>query len=371
MTNRVVRGAAAPDSHGPADRFDIPAKMRAVVIREHGGPEVLNIEEVPTPAPAFGEVLLAVEAVGLNHLDIFARQGLKGPAIRSKPLPHVSGVDVAGRVVALGEGVEGFDIGAPVLLNPGIGCGTCAACRRGFMSMCRSYAIIGEDRWGGLADYVTVPARAIIPRPEDLPAEIAAAVPVAYTTAWHAVVRVAQVQAGQRVLVIGASGGVGSAALMISRLSGARVAAVAGSAAKRERALALGAEVAFDSYGDWLSGVLEWTDGEGVDATFDAVGAPTWRSSIQSLGMGGCLVISGATGGDTPDISIREIYQSHRRILGAPIGSWQSFVDVAQLVFDGTLKPEVYGVYPLEQIAEAQRVIEDREHFGKVVIKVS
>jgi NADPH:quinone reductase-like Zn-dependent oxidoreductase len=149
------------------------------------------------------------------------------------------------------------------------------------------------------------------------------------------------------------------------------VLAVASTPAKRQRALELGAIAAFDSRADWLSEVREWTAGDGVDLVHDAVGAPTWRTSIQSLAMGGRMVICGATGGDRPEISIREIYQHHRQILGAPMGNWQDFLDVTRLVFDGRLVPEVNSVYPLERVGEAEDALDRREHFGKIVVSVA
>jgi NADPH:quinone reductase-like Zn-dependent oxidoreductase len=178
------------------------------------------------------------------------------------------------------------------------------------------------------------------------------------------------VKVGERVLVVGASGGVGCAALQIAKRAGARVYATAGSESKRQRAMELGAEKVFDSHAHWVDDVLRETNGEGVDLVLDAVGAPTWRQSIQSLAMQGRLVISGATGGDNPAISIREIYQWHRRILGAPLGNWQDFLEVTQLVFNGAIVPEVFAVYPLEKIAEAEQALESRQHFGKIVVEI-
>lgn len=346
------------------------ATMRAAIIREHGGAEVVRLEEVPTPRPAPGELLVAVAAVGLNHMDVFTRQGLKGPGVPPVTLPHISGADIAGVVAALGPGVDGPAPGTRVLVNPSYGCGVCRQCRRGELSMCPHYAIVGEHRWGGLAEYVAVPARNVVELPASIPFTQAAAVPAAYTTAWRGIITVARLQPGERMLVVGASGGVGCAALQIGALLGADVLAVAGSPAKRQRALDLGAVAAFDSRGDWLAEARAWTQGEGVDVVHDAVGAPTWRSSIQSLAMGGRMVICGATAGDRPDFSIRELYQSHRQILGAPMGNWQDFLDVTRLVFSGRLVPEVYAVYPLERVGEAEDALDRREHFGKIVVTV-
>ena len=343
----------------------VSATMRAAVIREHGASDTLRVQEVPTPRPGPDELLIRVGAVGLNHLDIFARQGLKGPGVHSIVFPHVSGVDVAGTIAS------GPRAGERVLVNPAIGCGACRQYRRGELSMCSSYTILGEHRWGGLADYVVVPESNVIPLPRAIPFTCAAAVPAAYTTAWRGVITVGQLQPGERLLVVGASGGVGCAALQIGVRAGAEVLAIAGTEAKRRRACELGAVAAFDSRGDWLNQVLEWTDGEGVDLVHDAVGAPTWSSSIRALAMGGRMVICGATGGDNPDLSIREIYQHHRQILGAPMGNWQDFLNVTRLVFSGQLIPEVYAVYPLERIAEAEDALEDRQHFGKIVVSIN
>lgn len=349
----------------------VPERMRGAVIRRPGGPEAIVFEDLPTPVPAPGELLVAVAAVGLNHLDVFARQGLAGPGIPPIRFPHISGVDVAGVVVAHGPGVAAPALGARVLVNPAIGCGECRFCRRGEPTMCCDYRILGEHRWGGLAEYVAVPARNVVLLPDDVPFVRAAAVPAVYTTAWRATVTVGQVKVGERVLVVGASGGLGCACLQIAVLAGAEVFATAGSEDKRRRARELGAAAVFDSHSHWVDDVLRQTEGQGLDLVLDAVGAATWRQSIQSLAMGGRMVISGATSGDNPAISIREIYQWHRRILGAPMGNWQDFLDVTQQVFEGRLVPEVSAVYPLAKLLEAEQAMEERRHFGKIVIEVA
>lgn len=352
----------------------VPATMRAVVIRRHGGPDVLSVEPVPTPQPGPDELLVRVEATALNHLDIFARQGLSGPGVHPIHLPHVSGVDVAGVVAGQGMSLSNSPdmppVGQRVLINSAIGCGTCRWCRRGEPSMCPDYRILGEHLWGGLAEYVVVPARSVVPIPDSVSSVVAAAIPAVYTTAWRGVVTVAKIKASDRVLVVGASGGLGSAQLQIAVASGAQVAGTASTAVKRQKGLAIGASVMFDSTGDWESDVMGWTDGQGVDAVFDSVGAPTLRHSLRCLSMGGALVISGATGGDTPDLSIREIYQRHRRILGAPMGNWEDFLQVTSLVWRGVLQPQIHAVYGLDEIADAERELEERRHFGKIVIRV-
>lgn len=351
---------------------DVPAKMRAVMIRENGGPEVLQIEEIPTPQPKAGEVLIQVKAVGLNHLDIFAREGLKGPGVPKLTLPHISGVDIAGRVAAYGpavdEPVHRFALGERVLVNPAFGCGACRACRAGEPSMCRNYQIIGEHRWGGLAEYVAVPEKTILAIPDHISDETAAAIPAVYTTAWRGVVTVGKVRTSDVVLVVGASGGLGSAQLDIAVAAGATVIAIAGSEEKRQRCLAMGAKAAFDSHKDWQADVLEWTGGRGVDLVLDSVGKPTFRKSLNCLDFNGRMILSGATAGDFPEISIREIYQWHRQILGAPMGNWEDFLQVTDSIWQGKLHPHVHAVYSLEDIAVAEEELDQRKHFGKIII---
>lgn len=353
----------------------VPDTMTAVVIREHGGPDVLKYESIETPVPGPGEVLLKVEATALNHLDIFAREGLKGPGVPEITLPHISGVDIVGTIEYYGQGLPGQKggpaIGERVIINPAIGCNECRFCRRGEPSMCHDYQILGEHFWGGLAEYVVAPARNIIPVPAHIPSEVAAAAPVVYTTAWRAVMTVAQVKPSDVVLVVGASGGLGSAQVEIAAAAGATVIGIASTEDKRQKARKKGAVAMFDSNGDWEAEVMEWTNGHGVSAAFDAVGAPTIRKSLRCLEMGGKIVLSGATAGDSPDLSIREIYQRHRQILGAPMGNWEDFLQVTNLIWNGKLHPTIHKVYPFEEIAEAQRELEERKHFGKIVIKIS
>lgn len=353
----------------------VPKKMKAVLIRQHGGPEVLNIEEIDTPHPGPGEVLIKVHAVALNHLDIFAREGLKGPSVPQITLPHVSGVDVAGEVIVYGEELPGqqklVQEGERAIINSAIGCNECRWCRKGEPSMCPDYKILGEQLWGGLAEYVVAPARSIVPIPSHITSTTAAAVPAVYTTAWRGVMTVAQVKPSDTVLVVGASGGLGSAQVEIAATAGATVIGTASTEEKRQKAKELGASVMFDSKGDWCTEVMEYTNGEGVSAVFDAVGAPTFRKSLNCLEMGGKLVLSGATAGDFPEISIREIYQRHRKILGAPMGNWDDFLQVTKLVWQGKLVPHIHKVYPLHDIAKAQIELVERRHFGKIVIEIN
>jgi NADPH:quinone reductase-like Zn-dependent oxidoreductase len=339
--------------------------VRAYVVR---GPNQASLEDVSVPEPARGEVRLRVAAVGLNHMDLFVRECFEGPGIRPVELPHVSGGDVSGRIDAVGPGVEGWAEGDRVVIYPGLSCGHCRHCHAGEISMCARYGVFGEQRWGGLADYTTVPAANLHRIPDTLDDVAAAAAPAAYTTALR-MLRAAGCRMGTRVLVIGAGGGVATGALLLARAAGARVYVTSGHDWKVERALELGAIAGFNHS---AGGIDEWaweaTDGAGIDLVIDSVGAATWRQSIRSLAPGGAVAICGATSGDKPDISIRELYQRHGRIVGAPLGGRPDFDALMELVCAGTIEPVVDRTFPLDRVEDAFARLDSGEQFGKVVV---
>ena len=341
--------------------------MRTAHITQYGDPEeALSVEDVATPEPGPGEVRVAVEAVALNHLDVFAR---KGHPEDEGAFPKRSGCDIAGVVDAVGDDADASWVDEPVVVYPGVSCGDCEYCMAGEHTMCHEYEIIGEDRPGGLAEYVVVPEWCLEPKPDSLDFETAAATPVTFTTAWRMVVTAGELRPAETALILGASGGVGNAALQIADRLGATTYAATST---EEKAAAVSehadevidyTEVAFDE------AVMDLTDGRGVDLVADHVGQATWQQSIDSLAMGGRMVICGATSGPDPDIDIRSVYQHHRQIRGAPMGNRQDFRDVLSLVADGELTPRIDRVLPLDRIAEGHAAIEDREVIGKVVIR--
>ena len=235
--------------------------------------------------------------------------------------------------------------------------------------MCREYRIFGEDTHGGLAEYCRIRAGNLEPLPEHVPYEQAAVLPVAYTTAWRMVITVGDLLPQERVLVLGAGGGVGTAAVQIARRVGAYVFGVTRGEERVRCLLEVGADRVIDrAIEDFESVVIEETEGTGVDMVINPVGGSTWRPAIRSLGAGGRMLICGATIGDDPELSIREIYQSHRRILGAPLGNRRDFRAVLDLLSRGELRPRIYTTMSLEDVAEAHRVVEEGEAFGKVVV---
>ncbi len=346
--------------------------MKAVVIREHGGLDKLLLEDVPTPRPGPGDALVRVRAVALNNLDIWARSGPPGgrPVYpwRERRLPITTGVDVAGVVEEVGPDAGQVAVGDRVVINSILYCGRCEWCLAGEQSMCREYRIYGEHTPGGMAEFTVAPAKNLLRIPDDLPFERAAAAPVCCTTAWRMLVTVGRLRAGEDLLVVGASGGVGSAALVIGKRAGARVFALVAGEEKARKAAALGViPIDRTRHPSFSERVLEVTR-MGVHVVADPVGAPTWPESIRSLRPGGRMVVCGASGGERPNIDIREVYQRHRQILGAPMGNVSDFETVMDLVFRGEIDPVIHTVLPLSQVREAHRAFEAREHFGKIVL---
>jgi NADPH:quinone reductase-like Zn-dependent oxidoreductase len=343
--------------------------VRAMVIHRHGGPEVLTYEPAwPDPVAGPGEIVVRVHACALNPLDIFTREGMPG---EPTPLPHITGGDIAGVVHAVGAGVESPRVGDRIVLNPSWGCGVCEYCRDGEVPKCIRVHMLGEMDPGGLAEYVKCPARQAIPLPASFPFEEAACLPITFGTAWRMLVTHARVQAGEDVLVHGAVGGVGLAAIQIAKLAGARVFATASTPDKLERATTLGADVAINYAEDkeWDVTVRRLTGKRGVDVIVETVGAAVWERSIRALGKGGRLVTTGATSGPIGHTDIRYLFRREHTIQGSNGWTHNNLLTITRLAFEGKLRPVIDRVLPLEQAAEGERAMERREVIGKVVIR--
>ncbi|HEX5008816.1 MAG TPA: zinc-binding dehydrogenase [Planctomycetota bacterium] len=340
--------------------------MQAVVIREHGDLDALRFEQLPDPQAGAGEVRLAVKAVGLNHLDTWVRRGVPGHTF---PLPMIPGCDFSGVVDQVGPGVKGVAVGDRVLVAPGFSCGRCEACLSGQDQLCRDYGIFGETTNGGCADFAVVPAVNVIPLPAKLEFTAAAAFPLTFLTAWHMLVARCGLRPGDDVLVHAAGSGVGSAAVQIARLFGARVIATAGSDRKLEQARALGAEHAINyETRDWVAEVRKLTGRRGVDIVVEHVGEKTFPGSLKVLAKGGRVVTCGATSGSRLEANLQLIFFKSLSILGSTMGSRGELLRIVELVARGQLRPVVDRVLPLSQLREAHEAMGRREQFGKIVL---
>ncbi len=324
--------------------------MRAIVFRQHGGPEVLELEQRwPRPVPGVGEVLIAVKACGVNHLDIFVRRGMPN---KKTELPHISGGDIAGTVAALGPGVGGVDIGARVLIDPIVPGGA-----------------LGEDTQGLMSEYGVVPAANLIPLPDDVSLEDAAALPIAYGTAWRLMIDRGRVTSGETVFIHGASGGVGTACVQLAKLVGATVYAGAGSASKGAKLTALGADEVIDtSAPDWGRQLWQLTGKKGVDVVVDYSGKDTWPTSVRSLKHGGRILTCGATSGFEAVTDLRYVWTREETIIGSDGWTREGLVALLDMVRQGKIKPVIDRVLPLEQARAAEEAIERREVFGKIIL---
>jgi len=340
--------------------------MRAVTIRQHGGPEVLIEEELPDPQPGPGQVRVRVEAVAMNHLDIWVRQGLPGLKLH---YPHILGCDIAGEIDVIGDGVTGVSVGQKIVVNPGVSCGRCRECLLGRDNLCRDYGILGEHRDGGYADYLVIPVANVLPRPPNLSVAEAAAFPLTMLTAWQMLVRKAQVMPGETVLVLGAASGVGTAAVQIAKLLGARVIATATSDDKLERARGLGADDGINTQReDLVEGVRARTGKRGVDVVFEHIGKALFAKAILAAARGGRIVTCGATTGYDATIDLRHVYFRQIAILGSTMGSKGDLHDICAHVAAGRLRPAVDRVLPRSQVREAHKLLAERQQFGKIVL---
>jgi NADPH:quinone reductase-like Zn-dependent oxidoreductase len=339
--------------------------MKAVRFHEHGPPEVLRYEDAPDPAARQGWAVVRVRACALNHLDLWQRRGIERVRI---PLPHISGSDVSGEVVDAGDGPVAA--GTRVLIYPGISCGTCESCREGRENLCPSFDVLGFQSDGGYAELVTVPAGNLVPIPGHIDFVPAAAFPLTFLTAWHMLVTLARVRAGDVVLVLAGGSGVGQAAIPIARMHGARVFATSGPE-KIARTRALGAEDVFDHYADDFSQRLKAaTGGRGADILVEHVGEATWDRSVRALARGGRLVTCGATTGHRASIDLRHLFARQLSLIGSYMGTKSELAEAAVHFFGGRLAPAIDTVMPLADAAAAHRRLEAREQFGKIVLTV-
>jgi NADPH:quinone reductase-like Zn-dependent oxidoreductase len=342
--------------------------MKAIVLQQHGGPEVLKCTDAAVPAIRPNEVLVRVKACALNHLDLWVRGGIPGVPI---PLPHIPGSDVAGEIAQIGAEVSTVRVGQKVVLAPGVTCGKCAACIAGQDNRCRQFTNLGYMIDGGCAEFVRVPEVNCLPYPENLSWEEAASIPLVFQTAWHMLLARAELQPGEDVLILGAGSGVGSAAIQIAKFFGARVLATAGSDEKLQKAKELGADHLINHKTQKIRDEVRRITGKrGVDVVFEHVGTATWDDSLASLAPSGRLVTCGATTGYDAKIDLRFLFSRQLSLLGSYMGTKSELHSVMRLVATGRLKPIVDRIFPLAEAAAAHLYLESSFQFGKVVLSV-
>jgi len=342
--------------------------MKAAVFFEPGGPEKIQLKEVPNPQIDHNQVLIQVKACALNHFDLLV---LREADPNNFAFPFWGGADIAGVVEEVGESVCQFKIGDRVVINPSLYCGQCEHCLAGEESQCNSYGIIGDTVPGGFAEYIAVDAMNVMKLPEQISFEAAAATPLVFQTAWRALISQAGIRPGDDVLLLGASGGVGSASIQIAKIAGANVIAVTSGSDNMSYAKELGADIVLNrKSGDYWGELAALTNNRGVDIVIENVGAATWAQSLRSLVKGGRLVTYGRTTGHLAETDIRLIFWNQLRIIGSTMANRKEFTEVMQLIFQGKLLPVIDSVFPLEDASSAYQRLHDGKQFGKIVIKI-
>lgn len=319
--------------------------MRAVVIREHGGPEVLRVEAQDEPVVAQGLALVEVSHVGLNHLDVWVRRGVPGHDFH---LPRIPGSDVAGT-----------SNGIRVVLHPSWGCGSCVSCLSGKQNHCRDFAIRGESVNGGCAERIVVPLWQLLPVPDGMSTAEAASMPLSLLTAWHMLFTRAKLQPGERVLVQAGASGVGAMAIQLAVMLGCEVHATASTPQKRAKIEALGAR-------SWEYDKVGTRD---ADLVVESVGATTWKSTMKAVRWGGRIVCCGATAGAEVPLNLRALFFKQISVLGSTMGGSGEMVEAWSAVLAGRVKPVVDSVVPMRRLGEAHAWLEQRTVVGKVVVE--
>lgn len=342
--------------------------MKAVLFHTHGGPEVLEYADFPTPVPEDGQVLVKLEAAALNRVDIWTRDGWAGIKLQ---YPHILGADGAGTVAGVGGCVKDWNIGDRVVINSNLGCGHCPACIAGQDNRCREWHLLGETVRGTYAQYVAMPATNLYPIPADFEVHKAAAAALVFHTAWHSLILRGGLRPGESVLVVGASGGVNTASIQIAKLAGAIVYVVGSDPNKLKLAESLGADYLIDRSKDenWSKTVYGLTGKRGVEVVVDNVGI-TFPLSFRAAAKGGRILTVGNSGGAKFEIDNRQIFGKHLSVLGSSMGTRADFATVMELVFAGKLNPVMDRDYPLGDAGAAQERLARGEQLGKITLSI-
>lgn len=348
--------------------------MKAVLFHQHGGPEVLQYTDFPTPVPKPGEALIRLRAAALNRMDVMVRNGWPGLKLE---MPHINGADGAGEIVAFGEpvqvrpGTQDLEIGDHVVINANLGCGTCEFCLAGRDNLCINWHLLGETMRGTYAQYVALPVRQLYKLPKNFDFHQAAAAALVYQTAWHSLVVRGNLRTDETVLIVGAGGGVNTASIQVAKYIGAQVIVVGSDAKKLDLAKSIGANILIDrsQEADWSKSVFLATNKRGVDVVVDNVGT-TFMQSLRALRKGGRLLTVGNSGGPKFEIDNRYIFAKHLSILGSTMSTMIDFHEVMDLIVAGKLQPILDRTFPLQDAAIAQERLWNNENFGKVTLDI-
>ncbi len=334
--------------------------MKAIVVREPGGPERLRLEDAPTPEPGPGEVVVALQAAALNRRDI----AMRSLPLTAKMMPYIPGSDGAGVVASVGAGVSRVKAGDEVVIFPSLRWGVFET------HPGPDFEILGGPTDGTYAEFIRVPAENVFAKPARLSFEEAAAFPLAGLTAWRALITKARVKPGERVLIPGAGSGVATFALQIARLAGARVYVTSHSEEKLGRARQMGADGAVDyTRDDWVDEVRRLSGG-GVEIVVDSVGAATFGPAVDLLLPGGRMVTFGTTSGSTTTVELRRFYRKQISLLGTTMGSPKEFAELLAALDGGSIRPVVDRTFPLAEAGAAQLRMEQSEQFGKIGLRM-
>lgn len=342
--------------------------MKAIRIHEHGGLNQLRIDDIPVPTIHSNEVFVEVKSTSLNHLDLWVRHGIPGLKL---PLPLTLGSDASGVVREVGSAVKGWSVGERIIVVPGYGCGECEECFSGRENYCLKYSIGGEHGNGVQSEFLALDKNRLIRMPSNISFDEGAAIPLVYLTAWEMLVNKAKLQAGQTVLIWGASSGVGSAAIQIAKVRGARVVTTAGNSEKAAKAKdLLGADFVLDyRTQDVVKEIRSITDGQGVDVVADHVGVATWEKSLRCLAKGGKLIFCGATTGSNVNMDLRHVFFKQQAIGGSTMGNRGDLYRILRLVGQGKLRGVVDRTFDADEIQAAHEYLESGKQFGKVIVR--
>lgn len=342
--------------------------MKAVYFHKHGGSEVLEYGDFPTPEPGPEQVLVKLKAAALNRLDIWVRNGWPGIKLA---YPHIPGADGAGEIAAVGARVDRWSVGDRVVINSNLGCGRCPSCLAGYDNRCSSWELLGETVRGTYAQYVVIPERNAYPLPDGFDEYSAAAAALVFHTAWHSMITRGKLHAGESVLIVGASGGVNTACIQVAKLAGASVYVVGSSVQKLALAEKLGADYLIDRSKEenWARSVFRLTDKRGVDVVVDNIGT-TFPMSFRAAAKGGRILTVGNSDKPKFEIDNRFIFGKHLTIIGSTMGTQDDFATVMDLVFSGRLKAVLDRSYSLAEAKAAQECLEQGEQLGKITLDI-